>query len=292
MKAQDYFVPAGKLSKGQWKVLLNAQDAGWDFSGLRVGEIAAGGSISFDTGEYEAVIISLEGSAQVRVNGSEFSLEGRENVFCGPSDLVYAPINSRVTVSSSSRCRFAVPSARTDTALPVRYMSKSQVPVEIRGAGSCTRQVHNFCTPESLEAGRLIACEVLTPSGNWSSYPPHKHDRLTETERPLEEIYYFEVAAAGQSEGMAYQRVYSSDQGEIDILAEVRSGDLVLIPHGWHGPSMAVPGYDLYYLNVMAGPSGRQWLICDDPEHAWVRSLWPSQAIDPRVPFPDEPGEL
>lgn len=292
MKAQDYFIPSGKLAKEQWKVLLSAQDAKWSFSGLRIGELASGDSISFDSGEYEMVIISLEGSAQILVNGNEFTLEGRKNVFCGPSDLVYVPINSKVTVSSSTPCKFAVPSAKTDVELPVRYVSKSEVPIEIRGAGSCTRQVHNFCTPESLEAGRLIACEVITPSGNWSSYPPHKHDRLTATERPLEEIYYFEVARAGGSEGMAYQRVYSSDQGEIDILAEVRSGDLVLIPYGWHGPSMAVPGYDLYYLNVMAGPSGRQWMICDDPEHAWVRSLWPSQAIDPRVPFHGEPGEL
>jgi 5-deoxy-glucuronate isomerase len=137
--------------------------------------------------------------------------------------------------------------------------------------------VHNFGTPEALDADRIIACEVITPAGNWSSYPPHKHDeeRPGDAERPgetaLEEIYYYEVAAGPSGPGMAYQRVY----GSVDLLAEVRTGDVVLIPHGWHGPSMAVPGYDLYYLNVMAGPGAeRAWLITDDPAHAWIRATW------------------
>jgi 5-deoxy-glucuronate isomerase len=154
------------------------------------------------------------------------------------------------------------------------------VPVEMRGAGSCSRQVNNFGTPETLDADRIIACEVITPAGNWSSYPPHKHDEdRPGQESVLEEIYYFEV---GGVNGMAYQRVY----GSTDVLAEVRSGDVVLIPHGWHGPSMAVPGYDLYYLNVMAGPGAeRAWLICDDPAHSWVRGTWAGQTVDPRLPM-------
>ncbi len=99
----------------------------------------------------------------------------------------------------------------------------------------------------------------------------------------LEEIYYFEVDKGGPG----YQRVYTSGPGrEIDVCTEVRSGDTVLIPHGWHGPSMAAPGYDLYYLNVMAGPGAeRAWLICDDPAHAWVRGTWDDQEIDPRLPL-------
>ena len=133
----------------------------------------------------------------------------------------------------------------------------------------------------------MIAVEVLTPGGNWSSYPPHKHDVATDTESPLEEIYYFEVADGPNGPGMAYQRVYSADPSRpIDVLDEVRSGDAVLVPHGWHGPSMASPGYDLYYLNVMAGPGDdRVWRICDDPAHAWVRSTWENQQLDPRLPF-------
>ncbi len=162
--------------------------------------------------------------------------------------------------------------------MPFRYVPAAKVPVELRGAGACSRQVNNFGTPDVLEADRIIACEVLTPSGNWSSYPPHKHDEDRPGETVLEEIYYYEVAGGG----MAYQRVY----GSTEVLAEVRSGDVVLIPHGWHGPSMAVPGYDLYYLNVMAGPGPeRAWLICDDPAHAWIRDTWPGQPVDPRLPM-------
>jgi 5-deoxy-glucuronate isomerase len=154
--------------------------------------------------------------------------------------------------------------------------------VELRGAGRCSRQVNNFCTPEAFEADKLIACEVLTPGGNWSSYPPHKHDETRDGECELEEIYYFEVA----KQGMAYQRVYGTETRPMDVLEEVRTDDVVLIPHGWHGPSMATPGYDLYYLNVMAGPgSTREWLITDDPAHGWIRETWEQEELDPRLPF-------
>ena len=130
----------------------------------------------------------------------------------------------------------------------------------------------------------MIVVEVLTPGGNWSSYPPHKHDEQRTDEMELEEIYYFEIAG---TDGLGYQRVYSSGPDrQIDVCAEVRGGDVVLVPHGYHGPSMAAPGYDLYYLNVMAGPAEeRAWRFCDDPAHAWVRGTWEGQAIDPRLPM-------
>ena len=170
--------------------------------------------------------------------------------------------------------------------LEVRYGPADAVPVELRGAGQASRQVNNFCTPAAFEADRLIACEVLTPGGNWSSYPPHKHDEAREGESELEEIYYFEVADGPVGPGIGYQRVYGHEHADIDVLAEVRTGDIVVIPHGWHGPSMAAPGYDLYYLNVMAGPGDmRAWLISDDPAHAWVRDGWSEQEIDRRLPF-------
>ena len=128
---------------------------------------------------------------------------------------------------------------------------------------------------------------MITPAGNWSSYPPHKHDEDRPGESVLEEIYYFEIRGATGRQGMGYQRVYGTAGRGVDVLAEVRSGDVVLIPHGWHGPSMAVPGYDMYYLNVMAGPGERRWLICDDPDHAWIRATWEGQPPDPRLPFYD-----
>jgi 5-deoxy-glucuronate isomerase len=174
----------------------------------------------------------------------------------------------------------------------VRYQPATDVPVELRGAGSSTRQVNNFCAADSFEAAdSLIAVEVITPAGNWSSYPPHKHDEdRPGHESALEEIYYFEVAPeagapADAGPGLAYHRVYGTAERPVDVLAEVRDGDVVLVPHGWHGPSIAAPGYHLYYLNVMAGPAGRRWEVCDDPAHGWVRGTWSSQRPDPRLPL-------
>ena len=217
------------------------------------------------------------------------TVAGRRDVFDGPSDFVYVPRDAEVTITSEAGGRFALPSARCERVMPFRHQPADAVPVELRGAGQASRQVNNFCTPDAFDADALIACEVLTPGGNWSSYPPHKHDEQSDTESELEEIYYFEVAdgPAGASQpGMAYQRVYGHAGKEIDVLEEVRTGDVVLIPHGWHGPSMAVPGYDLYYLNVMAGPGDeRAWRICDDPAHTWVRGTWDAQEVDPRLPF-------
>jgi len=156
----------------------------------------------------------------------------------------------------------------------------------LRGAGQASRQVNNFCTPGRFDCDRLIACEVLTPGGNWSSYPPHKHDEAGEGESDLEEIYYFEVAPSpAGGAGSAFQRVYGHPDRPIDVCAEVHSGDVVLIPYGWHGPSMAAPGYDLYYLNVMAGPGAREWLVRDDPVHGWVRSSWTGVPVDARLPL-------
>jgi 5-deoxy-glucuronate isomerase len=163
----------------------------------------------------------------------------------------------------------------------LRYLPAAEVPVELRGAGSCSRQVNNFGVPGVLDAERIIACEVLTPAGNWSSYPPHKHDEQRPGESALEEIYYFEVAGGGT----AYHRVYGTAERPFEELARVGTGDVVLVPYGWHGPSIAVPGHDLYYLNVMAGPGERAWLIRDDPAHAWIRETWPGQPVDPRLPF-------
>ncbi|MFI2707850.1 5-deoxy-glucuronate isomerase, partial [Nocardioides sp. CER28] len=204
------------------------------------------------------------------------------DVFSEVSDFVYVPREATVTVSSVSGGRFAVPSARCERGLPARHGRAAEVPVELRGAGSCSRQVNNVAAADGFECDRLIVVEVLTPGGNWSSYPPHKHDEDRPGEESvLEEIYYFEVSGGG----MAYQRVYGTAERPEDLLAEVRSGDVVTIPHGWHGPSMAVPGYDLYYLNVMAGPGQREWLICDDPEHAWIRGTWEDEPVDPRLPM-------
>ncbi|WP_433189684.1 5-deoxy-glucuronate isomerase [Actinoallomurus sp. CA-150999] len=269
---------AGSTAEGPFSTVVTPESAGWGYSGLRVLELD--GTETVGTGDAEALVLPLSGSCTVSVDGQTFELAGRTGVFDAVTDFAYLPRDAEATITGTGR--FALPSAKTRKRLPARYGPASGVPTELRGAGNCSRQVNNYCLPHTFEADQLLVCEVLTPGGNWSSYPPHKHDEAREGESELEEIYYFEVAR----DGMAYQRVYGTAERPIDVLAEVRSGDVVLIPHGWHGPSMAAPGYDLYYLNVMAGPGQeRAWLICDDPAHGWVRGLWESQDTDPRLPF-------
>jgi len=278
----DPVVRAGSTENGPFALSISPAEAGWQYSGLKILELQPGQRVEFDTADTEVIVLPLSGSCEVACEGTIMRLAGRPSVFEAITDFGYLPRDARVSVTSAGGGRFALPSAKAGRRLEPRYQPASAVAVELRGAGSASRQVNNFCAPEEFDADRLIAVEVLTPGGNWSSYPPHKHDRSTEVESQLEEIYYFEVA----SEGPAYQRVYSSaEDRQIDVTAEVRSGDVVLIPHGYHGPSMAAPGYDLYYLNVMAGPGERVWRFCDDPTHAWIRESWQDQQIDPRLPL-------
>ncbi|WP_329239265.1 5-deoxy-glucuronate isomerase [Actinoallomurus sp. NBC_01490] len=274
-----YHLPQGSTASAPYGLVVTPETAGWTYSGLRTLEID--GEHVFGTGEEEMLVLPLNGGCTVECDGATFEVAGREDVFSRVTDFVYVPREATVRVRGSGR--FALPSARCERRLTARYVPAEDVPVELRGAGVASRQVNNFCTPEAFPyADKLIACEVITPGGCWSSYPPHKHDEAREGECELEEIYYFEVAGGG----MAYQRVYGTEDRPIDVLAEVRTGDVVVIPHGWHGPSMATPGYDLYYLNVMAGPGAeRQWLICDDPAHAWIRETWAGQEPDPRLPL-------
>jgi 5-deoxy-glucuronate isomerase len=273
----------GATADGAFAVVVAPEQAGWAHSGLRVLELSAHDSCSFGTDGDELIVLPLSGSCKVRVDGEELALEGRADPFSAVSDFVYVPRDAHIDIGSEAGGRFALPSARTSRRLEPRHVAAAEVPVELRGAGQASRQVNNFCALDAFEADRLIAVEVLTPSGNWSSYPPHKHDEdLPGTETVLEEIYYYEVARGG----FGYQRVYTSGPGrEIDVCAEVRGGDVIVMPHGYHGPSMAAPGYDLYYLNVMAGPGERAWRFTDDPEHAWIRDSWAGQEIDPRLPM-------
>lgn len=278
-------------SSDGWRLAVTPESAGWTYSGLRVAELGAGGRIEFETGPDEAIVLPLEGSARVTCDGEAIELAGRPGVFSGPSDFAYLPIASSASIDSPGGGRFAVATSRAERRLPFRHGPATDVPIELRGAGSCSREVRNFASPSAFEAQRLIAVEVITPGGNWSSYPPHKHDEERPGEAVLEEIYYFEIAAGPSGPGMGYQRVYGTPERPIDVLAEVRSGDVVLIPHGWHGPSMAVPGYDMYYLNVMAGPGPeRAWRITDDATHAWIRDIWASEPVDPRLPVGAGPG--
>lgn len=292
--------PHGSTSRDGWDVVVEPDASGWEHTGLYAGRLADGETRTFEGGHREHVVVPLSGSVVVVAEGSsgsdEAKLEGRASVFTGPTDVAYVPAGSSLRVTAVGDARVAVVFAVTASAtarFPFRHVAAADVPVELRGAGIASREVRNFGTPGVLDADSVIACEVVTPAGNWSSWPPHKHDE----ERPgeetqLEEIYYFEIAPeagtppAAATDPIGYQRVYGTEHRPIDVLAEVRSGDVVLVPHGWHGPAMAAPGYDLYYLNVMAGPGEeRAWLICDDPAHGWVRDTWSDQQVDPRLPL-------
>ena len=281
------YLPAGTAAGGPFVTQLTPETCGWAYSSLRVLELGPGGEVTFRTGPDEMLVVPLSGGATVAVDNAEFMLAGRASVFSRVTDFAYLPIEAAVTVRSTAGGRFALPGARAGRRLPPRYGPSEQVPVEIRGSGQATRQVNNFCAPDAFETDRLTSVEVLTPAGNWSSYPPHKHDQARPGEAVLEEIYYFEVGGGPGGPGIGYQRVYSTDPGRpADVLAEVRTGDIVLVPHGYHGPSMAPPGYDLYYLNVLAGPAEeRTMAFCDDPAHGWVRGTWAGQPVDPRLPM-------
>jgi 5-deoxy-glucuronate isomerase len=141
----------------------------------------------------------------------------------------------------------------------------------------------NFLTPEVDVPDRLCCCEVLTPTGNWSSYPPHKHDDASNgIEAELEEIYYFRVEG---EHGFGAHRTYDLVEGW-DVTVTVRTDDVFLVPRGFHGPCMASPDAAMWYLNVLAGPAAeRSMAISDDPAHAWIRGSWTGQATDPRVPM-------
>ncbi|MEU7042787.1 5-deoxy-glucuronate isomerase [Streptomyces varsoviensis] len=289
-----FHLPAGTAADGPYALDIDPKRAGWGYSSLRVLDLPPGGAHTFATGGSEWIVLPLAGSCAVAAEALTLELDGRKSVFTGVSDFAYVPRDTEARITSERGGRFALTGARCERRLPFRYGPASGVPVELRGAGNCARQVNNFGAADVFECDRLIAVEVLTPGGNWSSYPPHKHDEHRPGEESrLEEIYYFEVAEAHGARGVGYQRVTPSGPGRTtDVLAEVGSGDAVLIPDGWHGPSIAAPGHTLYYLNVMAGPDAeRAWLIRDHPEHAWLRTTWPDQPADPRLPLYAAPSE-
>jgi 5-deoxy-glucuronate isomerase len=277
-----YYIPAHSAT-APFTVDVTPESAGWTESSLQVVELEA--DLTLDTGDIEVMILPLSGQGSVAVGDEVFELSLRASVFDGPADMVYIGTGQSYTLSGEGR--FAICGARATRQLPNRRVAAADVAVELRGTGNCSRQVHNFGTAGVFEADSLIACEVITPGGNWSSYPAHKHDENTPVESALEEIYYFEIdSGPGDSRGFGYHRVYGTPDRPIEVLEEVRSGDVVLVPHGYHGPSVAAPGYHMYYLNVMAGPGAeRAWKIVDDPEHAWLRGTWEDQDVDPRLPL-------
>jgi 5-deoxy-glucuronate isomerase len=289
--------PAGSLAEAGFDVLLAPETAAWSHTGLRVGRLAAGGRLELTTGSEEMAILPLSGALDVHVEGLLLRLEGRDSVFAKVSDWAYVPVDAELRLESAGGCEVAIASAHASRRFDPARVTAGDVPVEVRGAGRATRQVTNFMAPGVFGgAERLMCVEVLTPDGNWSSYPPHKHDDSPECTANNEEIYYFRVGRIGgpdaSAEGFAFHRTYTVD-GSIEESVVVRDGDVFCVPRGYHGPCVAAPGYPLYYLNVLAGAGDERSLaFCDDPSHAWVRDSWTGMALDPRCPMTDASGRV
>lgn len=300
-----WFFPRTALAQGGWESVVDDSLPGWQHTGLRIADLGdgAGGdaALTLAAGDVERMVVPLTGDVHLEWQGAgssgQIDLEGRASVFDGPPDVAYVGVGYAASLTGSGRV--AVAEAPATEVLDVQVLRKAEIPVEIRGAGRSTRQVHNYGTPAGLHAQKLIVCEVITPAENWSSYPAHKHDEaIPGHESRLEEIYYFEsevsrgVDAPAEADPFGMFATYSSSAGEIDVNALVRTGDIALVPFGYHGPAVAAPGYDLYYLNVMAGPDPeRVWNISDDPAHGWVREQWAAQEPDPRLPYTEAPSK-
>jgi 5-deoxy-glucuronate isomerase len=276
------FYPSGTTGSGEVLVDITAVDAGWRYSGLRVLDLAPDTIHELRTGTTEIAILPLSGGLLVEVEAESFVLEGRESVFDAVTDFAYVPVDAEVRITTHGPLQVALATAEASRRIDPYRVAAEDVRVEVRGGGAGTRQINNFLSADVADADKLIAVEVLTPEGSWSSYPPHKHDQTTETEIELEEIYYFKIDG---EDGFGFFKCFTDD-GEIDDTLTVRDGDLYLVPRGYHGPAAASPQHHMYYLNVMAGPSPeRAWRFCDDPTLAWVRDALENLPTDPRLPM-------
>jgi len=292
----DLHLPHGSLEHDGDPVELTPEQAGWHYTGLRVVLLKPGVERVVDTGDSEMIVLPLGAvDISLEVADEAFHLDGRSSVFARVTDFLYVGRDSSFTISAPAGGEIALATARCDKRLPPAYGSTDDVEVEVRGAGPATRQVTNFASPDTWGRAEKIMCvELLTPDGNWSSYPPHKHDDSPECEVNNEEIYYFRIGRSGTTdytaEGFGMHRTYTGD-GVIDVNVAVGDGDVFLVPRGYHGPCIAAPGYTMYYLNVLAGPGGdRSMAFCDDPAHHWVRDEWEGMPTDPRCPMTTEAG--
>ena len=292
----SWYRPHGTLATAETLATVTPSDAGWTYSGMHVVELEAGPWEHKLTG-VEGVVVPL--SAQdlmVTIDGTAWNLRGRAGVFAAVSDWIYVPVDSHLTISGASG-EVALCTAVAEEVHPVVYTPADDVRVEIRGSGMSTRQVTNIATPDSFTgAHKINVCEVLTPGGNWSSWPPHRHDGITDCPTTNEEIYYFRLGRGdgphGDPAATGLFHVYTVD-GRVDETVSLRDGDIYLVPEGYHGPTVAPPEYPMYFLNVLAGPGEERTMsFCDDPDHHWIRDSWMSQTTDPRCPMTSAKGRV
>ncbi len=247
------------------------EDAGWEFIGLRVQRIRAGGFINYSVESVETCLVPLKGTATVESSGQSWTIARPGSLFDGKPTALYLPVGSTMTITATDGdVEIAIASSRASEQYPARLITSDEIAVEIRGAGNAARQINHIIPPE-FPAHRLLVVEVFTPSGNWSSFPPHKHDVSNlPAEADLEEIYYYRI---DPSEGFGLQRLYTAD-GSFDHAWVITDGDLLIVPEGYHAFAVA-HGYTAYYLNVLAGAEAiRTMQPADDPSFAWVRQSW------------------
>jgi 5-deoxy-glucuronate isomerase len=254
-------------------------DAGWERVSFRLDLLDAGGSVDRVADGEEIALVPISGRLKVDALGTSWTLGNRGSVFDGPPEALYLPLGTDYRVEAEIATEWATCGAACERVLQPKLVTSGDYSVEIRGAGNATRQVVTIVPPE-FPSDRLLVVEVWTPAGNWSSYPPHKHDVLDmPAENRLEEIYHYRLQGDG---GFALQRIYDPTRG-VDETFAVRDGDTAIIPWGYH-TTAAAPGYPLYYLNVLAGDE-HSLNARNDESHSWVRDEWPQQDVDPRVPL-------
>jgi 5-deoxy-glucuronate isomerase len=243
-------------------VLVTPESAGWNYVGFEV-EHLHDTQIERDTADRECCVVAIAGTCTVESTHGRWEIGGRPDPWAGPPDAAYLPPGTQFTVEGDAEVGLCFAPAPAGGAA-ARVLPGDELEPELRGSGNAERTIHPILMADR-EADSLLVCEVLTPGGHWSSYPPHKHDRDALPEESfLEETYYHRL---NPERGFALQRVYT-DGRDLDETVAVGNGDTVLVPRGYHTVS-APPGYELYYLNVMAGPT-RVWAIQNDPNHEWM----------------------
>jgi 5-deoxy-glucuronate isomerase len=271
------------FSKPEYQ-LVSPKSAGWEHLHFAAIKLSKGQQWSFDTGEYELALIVLGGTCDVESTAGNWSHIGsRSDVFSGMPTTLYLSRHTKFTVTSlNETLDFACGWAKAAKDYPAKLVEPNAVVVEIRGGENASRQI-NKMLPPGFPCDRLVVVEVYTPSGNWSSYPPHKHDKRVLdamgnlVEADLEEIYFYKIDLP---KGFAYQRIYTDDR-QLDELLLVKDSDLVLSPEGYH-PVVAGHGYNVYYLNILAG-TDQSLASADDPDYTWIKDTWKKQ--DSRLPL-------
>lgn len=268
------------LRAGDWHS-VTPEVAGWTYVGFEVRTLGANESMVVPADELERAFIPLAGVLEAEADGETYRVGGRQSVFDGLGHVLYVPRDTSVTLTATGPVEVAVASAPATQRHGVVLVTPDDLSVESRGGGNASRQV-STPMPPTFPADRLLVVEVWTPGGNWSSYPPHKHEVDGEGEAQLEETYYYRLR--DPERGWALQRAYSPERG-FDLVETVRDGDICLLPWAYH-TTVAAHGHDLYYLNVLAGPAPDRTLQArQDPCLQGTQDDWGRDGIDPRVPM-------